>query len=92
MYNSTFSAIVIEVLCMCSDLDRVNVLAEEMAELVSIEAQRQACWAVLKHGTGAQLLCPTSGSVLTRDDLIGKLLHFSNTWNMSKVPALHRKQ
>ncbi|XP_058270321.1 uncharacterized protein si:dkey-103g5.4 isoform X4 [Hemibagrus wyckioides] len=51
-------------------MDRVTVLAEEMAELVSVEAERQGCWVVLKQGTGARLLCPTSGSVLTRDDII----------------------
>ncbi|KAI5620779.1 hypothetical protein C0J50_19651 [Silurus asotus] len=51
-------------------MDRVNVLAEEMTELVSEEAQRQGCWVVLKQATGARLLCPTSGSVLTRDDII----------------------
>ncbi|XP_053503279.1 uncharacterized protein si:dkey-103g5.4 [Ictalurus furcatus] len=51
-------------------MDRLHVLAEEMAELVSMEAQRQGCWGVLKQGTGARLLCPTSGSVLTRDDII----------------------
>lgn len=77
---------------LCSVMDRLHVLAEEMAELVSMEAQRQGCWGVLKQGTGARLLCPTSGSVLTRDDIIGELLHFSNTWDMSKVLALHRKQ
>lgn len=81
----------IEVIHMlCSVLERVNVLAEEMAELVSVEAQRQGCWTVLKQGTGARLLCPTSGSVLTRDDLIGELLLLSNTWDMSQVLALHR--
>lgn len=72
-------------------MDRVNVLAEEMAELVSVEAQRQGCWTLLKQGTGAQLLCPTSGSVLTKDDIIGELLHFSHTWDKSKILALHRK-
>ncbi|XP_017347105.1 uncharacterized protein si:dkey-103g5.4 isoform X2 [Ictalurus punctatus] len=51
-------------------MDRLHVLAEEMAELVSMEAQRQGCWGMLKQGTGARLLCPTSGSVLTRDDII----------------------
>lgn len=62
---------------LCSVMERVNVLAEEMSELVSVEAQRQGCWAVLKQGTGARLLCPSSGSVLTRDDIIGKFLLFS---------------
>ncbi|KAL7831745.1 hypothetical protein AOLI_G00292930 [Acnodon oligacanthus] len=50
--------------------ERVAVLAEEMAELVSAEAQRQGGWAILKQATGAQLLCPASGTVLTRDDII----------------------
>lgn len=60
---------------LCSAIDRVNVLVKEMADMVSVEAQRQGCWVVLKQATGARLLCPTSGSVLTRDDIIGELLH-----------------
>ncbi|TSQ58039.1 hypothetical protein Baya_11465 [Bagarius yarrelli] len=55
-------------------IDRVSELADEMAELVSIEAQRQGCWVMFKQGTGARLLCPTSGSVLDKDDIIGLVL------------------
>lgn len=62
------------------------MLAAEMAELISVEAQRQGCWSVLKQGTGARLLCPTSRSVLTRDDIIGELLHFSYTGNNIQGP------
>ncbi|XP_076832108.1 uncharacterized protein LOC143477416 [Brachyhypopomus gauderio] len=50
--------------------DRVAVLAEEMADLVSVEAQRQGAWVVLKQGTGARLLCPASGVPLATDDII----------------------
>ncbi|KAK1786518.1 hypothetical protein P4O66_017646 [Electrophorus voltai] len=50
--------------------DRVVVLAEQMADLVSAEAQRQGAWALLKRGLGARLLCPVSGTPLSRDDLI----------------------
>ncbi|XP_047676183.1 uncharacterized protein si:dkey-103g5.4 isoform X3 [Tachysurus fulvidraco] len=51
-------------------MDRVTVLADKMAELVSVEAERQGCWVVLKQATGARLLCPSSGSILARDDII----------------------
>ncbi|KAI4904540.1 hypothetical protein NFI96_029604 [Prochilodus magdalenae] len=51
-------------------MERVAVLSEEMAELVSVEAQRQGGWAILKQATGAQLLCPASGAALSRDDII----------------------
>ncbi|XP_067222022.1 uncharacterized protein si:dkey-103g5.4 isoform X4 [Chanodichthys erythropterus] len=48
-------------------LERVAMLADEMTEMVSVESQRQGAWVVLKEGTGAQLLCPATGSVLTPD-------------------------
>ncbi|XP_030633960.1 uncharacterized protein si:dkey-103g5.4 [Chanos chanos] len=50
--------------------ERVAALADQMADLVTVECQRQGAWAVLKEGTGARLLCPASGSVLSRDDMI----------------------
>lgn len=56
----------------CSVLERVAVLADEMTEMVSVESQRQGAWVVLKEGTGAQLLCPATGSVLSREDVIGE--------------------
>ncbi|XP_067222023.1 uncharacterized protein si:dkey-103g5.4 isoform X5 [Chanodichthys erythropterus] len=51
-------------------LERVAMLADEMTEMVSVESQRQGAWVVLKEGTGAQLLCPATGSVLSREDVI----------------------
>lgn len=48
------------------------MLADEMSEMVSVESQRQGAWVVLKESTGAQLLCPATGSVLSRDDIIGE--------------------
>ncbi|XP_048016116.1 uncharacterized protein si:dkey-103g5.4 isoform X6 [Megalobrama amblycephala] len=51
-------------------LERVAMLADEMTEMVSVESQRQGAWAVLKEGTGAQLLCPATGTVLSREDVI----------------------
>ncbi|KAG7471356.1 hypothetical protein MATL_G00123760 [Megalops atlanticus] len=51
-------------------LQRVSVLAEQMAELVSGECQRQGAWGVLGEGTGARLLCPERGGVLTREEII----------------------
>ncbi|XP_059389142.1 uncharacterized protein si:dkey-103g5.4 isoform X2 [Carassius carassius] len=51
-------------------LERLAVLADEMTEKVSVESQRLGAWVVLKEGTGAQLLCPATGSVLSREDII----------------------
>ncbi|XP_050984608.1 uncharacterized protein si:dkey-103g5.4 isoform X2 [Labeo rohita] len=51
-------------------LERVAVLSDEMIEMVSVESQRLGAWVVLKEGTGAQLLCPATGSVLSREDII----------------------
>ncbi|XP_067306926.1 uncharacterized protein si:dkey-103g5.4 isoform X3 [Pseudorasbora parva] len=51
-------------------LERVAVLADEMTEMVSVESQRLGAWVVLKESTGAQLLCPATGSVLSREDII----------------------
>ncbi|KAL2085392.1 hypothetical protein ACEWY4_018712 [Coilia grayii] len=53
-----------------SVLQCVSTLAEELCELVSGECQRQGAWALLKEGTGARLLCPDTGSALSRDDII----------------------
>ncbi|CAB1347518.1 unnamed protein product, partial [Coregonus sp. 'balchen'] len=49
---------------------RVASLASEMAEQVSGECQRQGAWATLGEGTGAKLLCPDTGSVLSKEDII----------------------
>ncbi|KAM8904381.1 uncharacterized protein AB9W97_008057 [Spinachia spinachia] len=50
---------------------RLTSLAEEMGELVSAECQRQGAWGFLGEGTGAKLLCPDSGTVLTKDHIFG---------------------
>ncbi len=49
------------------------MLSDEMTEMVSVESQRLGAWVVLKQGTGAQLLCPATGSVLSREDVIGEI-------------------
>nr|XP_017206661.1 uncharacterized protein si:dkey-103g5.4 isoform X1 [Danio rerio] len=41
-----------------------------MTEMVSVESQRAGASSVLKEGTGAQLLCPATGAVLSREDVI----------------------
>ncbi|XP_026082104.1 uncharacterized protein LOC113058425 isoform X2 [Carassius auratus] len=51
-------------------LELLAVLADEMTEKISVESQRLGAWVVLKEGTGAQLLCPATGSVLSREDII----------------------
>ncbi|XP_072557731.1 uncharacterized protein [Paramormyrops kingsleyae] len=50
--------------------DRLSTLASQMVDLASRECQRQGAWAILGEGTGAQLLCPTRGMVLTKEEII----------------------
>ncbi|KAJ4935626.1 hypothetical protein JOQ06_017157 [Pogonophryne albipinna] len=50
---------------------RLTSLVEEMGELVSAECQRQGAWGFLGEGTGAKLLCPDTGTVLTKDHIFG---------------------
>ena len=51
---------------------RVSSLAAEMGEQVSCECQRQGAWGVLGEGTGAQLLCPDTGTILVKEDIVGE--------------------
>lgn len=46
-----------------------------MGEQVSVECQRQGAWGFLGEGVGAQLLCPDTGAVLTKNHFFGKLVH-----------------
>ncbi|XP_077578970.1 uncharacterized protein LOC144200601 [Stigmatopora nigra] len=50
---------------------RLSVLVGEMGGLVSAECQRQGAWGLLGEGIGAQLLCPGSDSVLSKDSIFG---------------------
>lgn len=54
-----------------------------MGELVSAECQRQGAWGLLGEGTGAKLLCPDTGTVLTKDHIFGESnnleFHFLNS-------------
>ncbi|XP_038549320.1 uncharacterized protein si:dkey-103g5.4 [Micropterus salmoides] len=50
---------------------RLTSLVDEMGELVSAECQRQGAWGLLGEGTGALLLCPDTGTVLTKDHIFG---------------------
>ncbi|KAL0973021.1 hypothetical protein UPYG_G00197840 [Umbra pygmaea] len=50
-------------------LQRLKSLTSEMTEQVSKECQRQGAWAALGEGTGAKLLCPDTGSVLSKEDI-----------------------
>ncbi|CAL8361243.1 unnamed protein product [Merluccius merluccius] len=54
-----------------SAVQRVLSLVVEMGELVSAESKRQGAWGMLGDGTGARLLCPDTGTVLTKEHLIG---------------------
>ncbi|XP_008294523.1 uncharacterized protein LOC103368058 [Stegastes partitus] len=52
-------------------IQRLTCLVDEMGELVSAECQRQGAWGLLGEGVGAKLLCPDTGAVLTKDDILG---------------------
>ncbi|XP_051254705.1 uncharacterized protein si:dkey-103g5.4 isoform X3 [Dicentrarchus labrax] len=52
-------------------IQRLTSLVDEMGELVSAECQRQGAWGLLGEGTGAKLLCPDTGTVLTKDHIFG---------------------
>lgn len=46
-----------------------------MGEQVSAEGQRQGAWGFLGEGVGAKLLCPDTGTVLTKNLFFSKLLY-----------------
>ncbi|XP_034556228.1 uncharacterized protein si:dkey-103g5.4 [Notolabrus celidotus] len=50
---------------------RLTSLVDEMGELTSAECQRQGAWGLLGEGTGAKLLCPDTGTVLTKNHIFG---------------------
>nr|XP_061828831.1 uncharacterized protein LOC133614686 [Nerophis lumbriciformis] len=52
-------------------IQRLRSAVAELEELVSAECRRQGSWGLLGEGTGAKLLCPDSGSVLSKDALFG---------------------
>ncbi|CAG6003331.1 unnamed protein product [Menidia menidia] len=49
--------------------EKLMSVMEDMGELLSAECHRQGAWGLLGEGTGAKLLCPDSGTVLTKDDI-----------------------
>ncbi len=64
-----------------------------MGELVSAECQRQGAWGLLGEGIGAKLLCPDTGTVLTKEQIFGEsknaLVRFKKsvleTWRISTI-------
>ncbi|XP_044059103.1 uncharacterized protein si:dkey-103g5.4 isoform X2 [Siniperca chuatsi] len=52
-------------------IQRLTSLVDEMGELVSAECQRQGAWGLMGEGTGALLLCPDTGTVMTKDHIFG---------------------
>ncbi|XP_039478312.1 uncharacterized protein si:dkey-103g5.4 [Oreochromis aureus] len=50
-------------------IQRLTSLVDEMGELLSAECHRQGSWGLLGEGIGAKLLCPDTGTVLTKDDI-----------------------
>lgn len=57
---------------MLSLTQKLTCLVDEMGELVAAECHRQGAWGLLGEGTGAKLLCPDTGTVLTKDDIFGE--------------------
>ncbi len=57
---------------LLSLIQRLTSLVDEMGELVSAECQRQGAWGLLGEGTGALLLCPDTGTVLTKEHIFGE--------------------
>lgn len=68
----TFLCRVLHVIYVFSLVQRVSSLVVEMGELVSAECRRQGAWGVLGEGTGAKLLCPDTGAVLAKEEIIGE--------------------
>lgn len=54
-----------------------------MGEQVSAECRRQGAWGFLGEGVGAELLCPDTGAVLTKNHFFGKLVHLIIFQNIS---------
>lgn len=54
---------------------KLTSMVNEMGEQVSAECQRQGAWEFLGEGVGAKLLCPDTGTVLTKNHFFGELLH-----------------
>ncbi|XP_041849904.1 uncharacterized protein si:dkey-103g5.4 isoform X3 [Melanotaenia boesemani] len=71
---------------------KLTSLVGGMGELVSAECRRQGAWGLLGEGTGAKLLCPDTGTVLTKDDMFGPdgSLQVSRTVHCDSVTGLIR--
>uniref|UniRef100_A0AAV2J2F6 Uncharacterized protein n=1 Tax=Knipowitschia caucasica TaxID=637954 RepID=A0AAV2J2F6_KNICA len=52
-------------------IHRLTSIIERMEDLVTAECQRQGAWGFLGEGTGAKLLCPKTGNVLTKEHIFG---------------------
>ncbi|KAM6933261.1 uncharacterized protein FYW49_001628 [Xenentodon cancila] len=73
-------------------IQKLTSLVDEMGELVSAECHRQGAWGLLGEGTGAKLLCPDTGAVLTKSDIFGPdgLLRLSRALHCDPVTGLIR--
>ncbi|XP_061576517.1 uncharacterized protein LOC133442524 [Cololabis saira] len=73
-------------------IQKWTCLVDEMGELVSAECHRQGAWGLLGEGTGAKLLCPDTGAVLTKTDIFGPdgSLRLSRALHCDSVTGLIR--
>ncbi|XP_072313008.1 uncharacterized protein [Eucyclogobius newberryi] len=58
-------------ICEQNLINSLTSTIERMADLFSMECQRQGAWGFLGEGVGAKLLCPETGSVLTKNHIFG---------------------
>ena len=57
-------------------LARLGVLLQRMSGELSQECERLGAWGVLGQGTGGQLINPTTGQPMDKQDLIGQSGHY----------------
>nr|XP_013765910.1 PREDICTED: uncharacterized protein LOC102208545 [Pundamilia nyererei] len=65
-------------------IQRLTSLVDEMGDLLSAECHRQGSWGLLGEGIGAKLLCPDTGTVLTKDDIFDD----NRKWDSPLLPFI----
>eukprot|EP00066_Takifugu_rubripes_P017519 XP_011606785.1 PREDICTED: uncharacterized protein LOC101076355 [Takifugu rubripes] len=63
---------------------KLTSMVNEMGEQISAECQRQGAWEFLGEGVGAKLLCPDTGTVLTKNHF------FDPDGSLRACRAVHR--
>ncbi|TWW77242.1 hypothetical protein D4764_12G0006320 [Takifugu flavidus] len=63
---------------------KLTSMVNEMGEQISAECQRQGAWEFLGEGVGAKLLCPDTGTVLTKNHFFGD----NRKWDIPLIPFI----